>query len=280
MKKALLIGINYINSADISLNGCIDDVINMRNMLIDAYDYRASDITILRDDNFTNLPTKQNIIKEIENIVDKSTDLEEFWFHYSGHGTLLPDTKDPENNTDNILVPVDYMNNGYISDVDLFELIKQIQCRSIFIFDCCHSGTICNLPWTFEYQSPTKFTVKKSDIPIGNSNIYVFSGCKDAESSEDIYNVEDTQMVGAFTSSFIQCLRDSHHNIPILNLYRNICIDIQKKGLKQTPVFSSTNPSPSYVITKPTVSAKVNLPIGYANTKTSIMRNMNMMLNR
>ena len=64
MKKALLIGINYINDPDSSLQGCIEDVINMRNMLIDAYDYDVSNILTLRDDAIVteNQPTRDNII--------------------------------------------------------------------------------------------------------------------------------------------------------------------------------------------------------------------------
>jgi len=41
MKKALLIGIDYIKNPEYYLRGCINDVIVVRNMLIDAYDYNA-----------------------------------------------------------------------------------------------------------------------------------------------------------------------------------------------------------------------------------------------
>ena len=34
MKKALCIGINYYNIPNITLNGCIDDCVNMKNVLI------------------------------------------------------------------------------------------------------------------------------------------------------------------------------------------------------------------------------------------------------
>jgi len=51
MKKALLIGIDYIDVSGVSLKGCINDAINMRNMLIDAYDYEPENIVMLRDDD-------------------------------------------------------------------------------------------------------------------------------------------------------------------------------------------------------------------------------------
>lgn len=289
MKKALLIGINYINSPDISLEGCFDDVLNMRNVLIDAYDYRSTDIITLRDDDTdpAKLPTKKNIVSMFEYLAESSSDLEELWIHYSGHGTQIKNLKnnfirdDNVSKTDDVLVPMDYNDNGFISDLDLLAMIQKIQCRAIFIFDCCHSGTICDLPWSFQYQSPTSCLVKKSSVSImSNNNIYVFSSSKDNQTSADTYNAIDRQMAGAFTTSFITCLRNSHHNIPLLNLYRDVCIDLAQRGFQQTPIFSSSNPSPSYVIAKPSVSAKINLPIGYAKTKTSILKSMNHMLGR
>lgn len=289
MKKALLIGINYIHLPDIALEGCFDDVFNMRNVLIDAYDYRSIDIITLRDDDTdpTKLPTKKNIVSTLEYLAESSSDLEEIWIHYSGHGTLINDKNNifvQDNNvanTDNLIVPMDFNDNGFIRDIDLLAIIQKIQCRAILIFDCCHSGTICDLPWSFLYQSPTSCLIEKRNVTtMSNNNIYVFSGCKDNQTSADTYNATDRQMAGAFTTSFIACLRNSHHNIPLLNLYRDVCIDLAERGFKQTPIFSSSNPSPSYVIAKPSVSAKINLPIGYAKTKTSIVKNMNMMLGK
>jgi hypothetical protein len=257
--------------------------------LIYYFYYRSTDIITLRDDDTdpAKLPTKKNIVSMFEYLAESSSDLEELWIHYSGHGTQIKNTKnnfirdDNVSKTDDVLVPMDYDDNGFISDLDLLAMIQKIQCRAIFIFDCCHSGTICDLPWSFQYQSPTSCLVKKSSVSImSNNNIYVFSSSKDNQTSADTYNAIDRQMAGAFTTSFIACLRYSHHNIPLLNLYRDVCIDLAERGFKQTPIFSSSNPSPSYVIAKPSVSAKINLPIGYAKTKTSILKSMNHMLGR
>lgn len=289
MRKALLIGINYQNQPDISLEGCIGDVINMGNMLIDAYDYKIDDIVVLRDDTSdpTKNPTKKNIIAEFERLIENSADLEEIWFHYSGHGSLLKDiaNKHLRNSEDtemkNIIIPSDYVENGVIDDIELVALIQRIECRTIMIFDCCHSGTVCDLPWSFEYKSPTDFNMTKSNnIVFSNNSVYLYSGSKDSQTSMDTYNEYQKKKVGAFTTSFIKCLRESRHNASVLRLYRDICLDLEKNGFKQTPVFSSTNPSPNFVITKPHLSAKINLPIGYRQTKTSIVKNMTMMLHR
>lgn len=91
MKYALLIGANYSRDPLINLKGCIDDITNMKDMLIGHYGYDISNIVMLRDDVDTEdmLPTKTNMINRMNEIVSKSKYAEEIWIHYSGHGSLL-----------------------------------------------------------------------------------------------------------------------------------------------------------------------------------------------
>jgi len=240
MKKALLIGIDYTDVSGATLKGCINDIINMRNMLIDAYDYNSDDIIMLRDDDIVKFqpPTYFNILDSLSSIVKESKDLEEFWLHYSGHGSRI------QNNNSNsefleIIIPVDFKESACITDIELLNQIKNLKCRSILLFDCCHSGTVCDLPWVFEYSSEKLNKTKISDLIIDNSNIFMFSGCKDDQTSSDTINFLD-QRVGAFTNSFLECLRKSHHNIDFITLYKNICNDLLKSGYTQIPLLSST----------------------------------------
>ena len=256
MKKALLIGINYTEiDNQQTLYGCIDDIISIRNMLIDAYDYDNDNITMLRDDYPNRLPTYYNIICGLQSLLLESGNLDEIWIHYSGHGRQQ---ENPESikgtGMDDMIVPVDYETSGYITDTMLLSFIKQIKCRAILIFDCCHSGTICDLQWSFEYV-PTEpfYTLRKIDnVIVENPNIYVFSGCKDDQNSEDVYSVFFKESIGLFTLSFIECLRNVHHNTSILELYIDICYLLYSQGYKQTPVLSCSTNNPDYVITKTT----------------------------
>ena len=127
-KKALLIGINYLDSPTNALNGCINDVINMRNMLIDAYGYESSNITVLREDT-DNKPTRANIINNLTSIVAQSAKLKELWIHYTGHGSQLIETAgDETDKLDEIIVPLDYVQNGVITDDVIFNIIKNSKC--------------------------------------------------------------------------------------------------------------------------------------------------------
>lgn len=256
MKRALLIGIDYKSDANARLNGCVDDVINIRNMLIDAYNYDHESITMLRDDidDPSKLPTNQNIIQQLMSIVSDSGNMDEIWIHYSGHGSQINDFASLKHNgIDQVIVPVDYMTTGFIPDVQLLSIISQIKCRAILVFDSCHSGTVCDLPWSFDYTSPTTYTrTKVDDVVIENPHIYMFSGCKDNQTSADTYSSILKEAVGAFTFTFIETLRHLHYDIDIMILYREVCQNLEKDGYSQRPVFSSSSMEPNYRLRRPT----------------------------
>jgi hypothetical protein len=262
MKKALLIGINYISDRDITLNGCIDDVINMRNMLIDAYDYDPSNILTLRDDDKHTIhqPSRDNIINNLKKLANESDKLSELWVHYSGHGSLLFDNKSINtNNMENILVPADYKTKGFILDIELLAIVKTIKCKTILLFDSCHSGTMCDLPWAIEYKNPLNYTVTHiNNVVISNPNIFMFSGSKDSQTSDDSYSNENQQYVGAFTHAFLHSLRKNRHNVSYKVLYRDICEYLSQNGFAQIPIFSSSSKEPNLIFTR---ANGLNVPV-------------------
>lgn len=260
-KRALLIGINYTSIPEITLNGCIDDIVNMRNVLIDAYDYQSSNIVLLRDDIYepTFQPTLTNIMNQLKRLAAQSSSKDEIWVHYSGHGSLLQKVNDTNpSHVDNILVPVDYPLKGFIREEDLLDVIRTIKCRAIFLFDCCHSGSMCDLPWSIQYNSPTSYsTIQNNTAVINNPDIYIFSGCKDNQTSADTYSDVLGQAVGAFTNAFIESLRKSRHNTSLLLLYRDICMKLANDGYTQVPVLSLSKVPNSFVLTRATPSSIV-----------------------
>ena len=270
MKKALLIGLNYTSIPPIKLRGCINDIVNMRNMLIDAYGYQHSNIVMLRDDilNPPMLPTVVNIIQQLQILAAQSANLEEIIIHYSGHGSLIKQIgNDEPTGMDQVIIPLDYQTNGVIVDYQLLSIIKNIKCRCILLFDSCHSGTVCDLPWSFQCTAPTAYSrTQNNKIVIANPNIFMISGCKDMETSDDTINILLHEAVGAFTNAYIECLRNAHHNISIMLLYRDICVHLMQNGFKQVPLLSSSSMNPSYVIRR-SISVNPNV----ANPKYTIV---------
>ena len=71
-----------------------------------------------------------------------------------GHGTKLQDDNgDEEDGFDEALVPLDYAEKGMIRDDDLFDILIKPLADGVSMFslmDCCHSGTILDLPYIFK----------------------------------------------------------------------------------------------------------------------------------
>jgi hypothetical protein len=266
VKAALLVGINYYNTP-YRLNGCIEDIVNMRNMLIDAYGYKAADIVILHDSTdpkvikANGLPTGINILNYLYALALKSGGLEEVWFHYSGHGAQIRDTNgDEASGFDDVIVPSDFQGRGFLVDDDLYRFINLIKCRAVLLFDSCHSGTVCDLPWSFECKPASYLKTKNNKYTLKNQNVYMFSGCKDDQTSADTYDSTTKTYVGAFSRAFMEELRASGHSLPLVTLHRNVCINLAKNGYSQIPIFSSSNPNPIYVLSK-TSSPSVNTTV-------------------
>lgn len=254
VKRALLIGINYINTPEMKLNGCINDVINIQNMLMDAYDYDKSNIVVLRDDNYeqnVNLhPTRYNIISYLKDLILNSKKDDELWIHYSGHGTYQKDKNNDEmDGNDECLVPSDVYEKGLISDDELFDILKSSICKIILTIDCCHSGTMFDLSYKFILNNIFigRQTLKKR---LQNNNIYMYSGSRDIEPAMDSINYESVMYMGAFTEALIKCLRYNHHNVSMFKLYYDINKYLETKGFTQRCVFTSTNPFPFIKIEK------------------------------
>jgi hypothetical protein len=255
-KRALLIGINYISIPEIKLNGCIDDIIIAKNMLIDAYDYDSSDITVLRDDldNHSTCPNHQNIICELQNIIGLSSSLDEIWIQYSGHGSQISvQNNNHINDLDDVIVPLDYQTVGFISEDMLYDILKAVdpQCKTVLIFDCCHSGNICKFPWTINAANLGGVYSENNETNGQISpNIFALSGCKDSQTSADEFSRDLNQGVGAFSNALNECLRESHHQIDVLTLYKQVCQRMVDCGYEQTPVLTSGKQVPDYVFSR------------------------------
>eukprot|EP00979_Chaetoceros_neogracilis_P015297 scaffold5659_cov256-Chaetoceros_neogracile.AAC.4 len=153
VKRAVLIGINYVGQQG-ELAGCINDVLNMKEYLMDVHGFEESNMTILLDDGVHSDPTKENILNAYRKLVNDSQPGDCVYCHYSGHGGKLKDDgNDEADGYDETLVPLDYARNGQIRDDDLLKTLVIPMQKGVFvtsIMDCCHSGTVLDLPYTFK----------------------------------------------------------------------------------------------------------------------------------
>lgn len=251
-KRALLIGSNYTATPSVQLSGCINDIINMRNTLIDAYGYKDANIFMLRDDDKTRLSTKANILYYLALIVAMSVAGDTVWVHYSGHGTQVQDKNgDESDKLDECIVPCDFNTAGLITDDDLFAIVKNAKCQMMIMLDSCHSGTGIDLQYSINYSAGGVLTkTTNTSKSIVNANIIMISGCQDSQTSADAFDTMTKRGVGAFTQTLLETLRSNDHNISIIPLYLSLCRNLRAYGFTQIPVLSSTVASPSFQFAK------------------------------
>lgn len=153
-KKAVLIGINYVGHDPGELSGCHNDVLNIKEYIMDVHGFPEENIVILMDDGEHDPPTRENIIENYRKLAAEAEAGDCIFCHYSGHGGFLPDDENEEaDGYDETLVPVDYMTEGQIRDDDLFDILVKPMPAGVTLtclMDCCHSGTILDLPFKFK----------------------------------------------------------------------------------------------------------------------------------
>lgn len=153
-KKSLFIGINYYGSRA-ELRGCINDVVNIKKFVVSNFGFPADHdhMRTLTDDDSQNMPTYANIIHAMKWLVDGVQSGDSLFLHYSGHGGSVKDLDgDEEDGMDETLIPVDYETAGQILDDDLHALLVAglpQGVRLTAIMDCCHSGSVLDLPFTY-----------------------------------------------------------------------------------------------------------------------------------
>lgn len=153
-RRAVMIGINYVGDCPGELSGCWNDVLNMKKYIMDVHGFEEENIVILMDDGENIEPNAENIINAYQQVVAESEEGDAIFLHYSGHGTKLrDDSGDEDDGYDEALVPRDYQENGMIVDDDLYEMVVKALpdgVHLISLMDCCHSGSILDLPYIFK----------------------------------------------------------------------------------------------------------------------------------
>ncbi|OAY45115.1 hypothetical protein MANES_07G032500v8 [Manihot esculenta] len=156
-KRELLIGVTYKNDDD-KLTGTVNDVKNMRSLLIDYFSFHPQNILVLTEEETdpTLIPTKKNIEISLKWLVKDCRAGDSLVFYFSGHGSQEPDLNlDEHDGFDESICPVDYTTEGmitdnYINTTIVWPLPKGVTLHAIV--DACHSGTILDLVHVYDRQ--------------------------------------------------------------------------------------------------------------------------------
>jgi len=115
-KLALLIGINdYVSDEVSDLEGCVNDVEDMKNLLTGTFDFPEQNIVVLKDQEATH----KGIVSAFEShLIKKAKNDSIVVFHYSGHGSQMKDTNgDETDDLDESLVSHDSRTEGVFDAV-------------------------------------------------------------------------------------------------------------------------------------------------------------------
>jgi len=214
MKRALVIGINYAGQ----LHSCLSDAVKMKSFCTS----RGYQVKLLLEND----ATKQGILAGMEWLF--SSQLSDYLLFYSGHGTGVKDgNQDETDGQDEAIVPFDYKSAGYIIDDYIRRQLDRLPNQTSFIgiFDCCNSGTIADLLFTYTYNAGT-YTQPGKYIP--NKVVCTISACTDQQKALD------TGVYGLLTQGFLQAM-GTKNSITVQELMLKLG---SYTGSRQSPVIS------------------------------------------
>ncbi len=141
-RKALLVGINDYPGTQNDLQGCVNDVTNVYDILVKHFGFMPSDIVMLSNSR----ARRAAILDGIKSLVAGAGAGDSLVFHYSGHGSQVRDADgdELEDGKDEVLCPYDFdWSGGFIKDDDLAEVLGGLRkgARLEVILDSSHSGT-------------------------------------------------------------------------------------------------------------------------------------------
>lgn len=241
MKKALLIGIDYIGTSHY-LSGCIDDIQNSYQfiqscgynevlILSDASHFQPYNSVILKalDWLLSDQPsTNFSLTKEFKPTISP----QQLFVHYSGHGA------------EDCWCPLDAVGSSKLISGNTIQdrLVKRINknTKLTLLMDCCHSGNMLKLGYSSSVSPISGHIVSENeDGTVEKGIVICLAGCKDNQTSGNI-NIGGVGE-GVLTYSLLKVLGENRR----CN-YSDLLVAIQKYILDnhlslQNPVLTYNN---------------------------------------
>jgi len=238
VRRALLIGCNYRGQRGAQLNGCVNDVQTITNLLVNTYKWDYNQIRIMTDDTHQCLPTRRNIMDGMRWLLHGAKAGDVFFFSYSGHGAQKPDPNGfEEDGMNETLLPLDFKQAGMISDDEINAVLVQAVphgAKLTAVIDACHSGTGLDLPFTWTMHGWQEETNPFHTM----GDVQMFSGCADSDVSSD----GGAGIRGGAMTNAICAVLSVAPNLSYPHLLESLHKTLAKYGYKQRPVLTSSQP--------------------------------------
>lgn len=249
-RRALLIGLNYSSVPSAALAGCVNDVKNMQQCLTTLCGFSSAQIETVTDDVAANLSrlTRDGILSLLFGLCVASwrEALDMAVFHFSGHGSQALDRSgDEKDGRDEGIVPLDFQTRGLLLDDTLTSILAQFNPRTkvVCFFDCCHSGTVLDLPFAYDSKALSDNGVRATKAGPPGPRIYCISGCLDPQVSMDAADPVTREPAGAMTNCALKLLTDrGRAAYPVLDFQDDLNKLLRLRGFEQRPLLTASLP--------------------------------------
>lgn len=221
-RTGITIGLSYEGSKVSALKGTVNDSLNMARALTSKYGYS---ITNLNDQSYSKsharFPSKTNIVFWMNKLLREAKDGDELFIGYAGHGVQLAlsnSNTEELDKKDEAIIPADYdfKDSTAIIDDEILSILtthlrSKPNCKLFMLFDCCHSGTMADLRYRFNYHHAQRdFTIYDNRTPNSfQSKVILISGCRDDQVSwGDLISLSGGTKArqGVMTSAFLHVI--------------------------------------------------------------------------
>jgi len=245
-KRALLVGLNAYPNPENALRGCLNDVRQMLRLLGDHFGFdQRSEIRTLTDARATTSGIKSGLAWLVAGA--RAGDV--LVFHYSGHGSQVPDVHGDErtDGLDEIICPYDLDWDAPFTDDDLHEALKGVPAGTnlTVVLDCCHAGTGLRDPRKWKFLRPPAGTAADRRPRLPNAPVRRFgrtaardgavlvAACRENQLSADAFI--DGDYHGALTYYLCEAIADVGYAITYGELVRRLRGRLRAEGFDQDP---------------------------------------------
>ena len=247
-KRALLVGINDYQNVT-KLGGCVNDVLRMKNLLVNKFQFPEVNIIVLTDKQ----ATRAGMIKAFrQELIEKAKPGDIIVFHYSGHGSRMKDVhKDEIDGWDSTIVPQDSRAGDIfdLSDDEINDLLLELAQKTANItcvLDSCHSGnatrggaTVRQIPDDLRDPPVTTRTTRGTETkgasgfrPI-SANYVLIAGSKAHQLSNEF--IVEGQRQGALTFYLTEALKKAGEQTTYRDLMDEVSRQVSARFPSQEP---------------------------------------------
>lgn len=246
MNRALLVGINTYPGAP--LRGCVNDVVDMANFLVDRCGFKKTEIRLITDKRATTV----NIVQRLEWLIKDIKKGDRVFFQFSGHGTQMAtrDKKQEIDGLDEVICPVDFdwSDEHTIRDKQFAKIFSKVPdgVEFIWVSDSCHSGDLTRdisvntyraypCPADFAWRNDAARDLKKTALGLSKTaNAALISGCRSDQTSSDA--IFSNRPNGALTYFLLHELKKPKGQTQALSsLIKAIDTSLKSHGYQQVP---------------------------------------------